>query len=105
MSLALQHAGAWLVLLAMGMPGPVSLLHCDQSVRYVGVSTHPMGDVRPTTIDDIQFSPDASEWERDRVRELLAWGEYCWDRNGCIVDHDYDPPPPPMKCPKGTPVS
>lgn len=103
MTLATDGA-AWLVLLAMGMPGPISLLHCDQTSRVVGVSTQSMGDVRPTTLADVVFAPDATAWERERVRDLLLWGEVCWTK-GCVAEGRYDPPPPPMKCPPVAPTS
>ncbi len=102
--MTVSDGAAWLVLLAMGMPGPVSLLHCDQMYRVVAVSTQSMNDARPTTIGDIQFLPNATAWERGRVADLLRWGEVCWAK-GCVADGRFDPPPPPMKCPEGEPTS
>lgn len=96
----------WLVLLQMGRPGPVILTRCDRSREVVGESTQSMKDVRPTTMADIKFEPGADAWARDRVAELLRWSESCWSRKGCVTaDGKYDPPPPPMKCPQGEPVS
>lgn len=93
----------WLVLLSLGMPGPVTLTQCDQSRRIVGLSKQSTLDVRATTLDDIEFMLDATSWDRERVADLLRWGEHCWTRNGCVVNGKYDPPPPPMKC--GVPTS
>lgn len=95
---------AWVALMALGTPGPVMLMHCDDTTRIVGYSMHKSSDFRATTLADIQFALDADEWEKDRVRELLAWGEFCWSREGCVVNGQYDPPPPPMKC-KTEPMS
>lgn len=96
----------WLVILSMAMPGPVILTRCDQSRQVVGESTQSFHDVRPTTLADIKFRPDADEWARDRVAELLRWGETCWTKRGCVTATGrYDPPPPPMKCPTGEPTS
>ena len=101
----LADQGMWLFLLSLGMPGPVHLRHCDQSERIVGMSTHSMGDVRPTMIEDIKFNLDADAWERDRVADLLRWGQFCWSRHGCVEGGRYNPEPPAMKCPPGAPTS
>lgn len=96
----------WLVLLSMGMPGPVILTRCDGSRQVVAESTQSFRDVRPTTLADIKFRPDADAWARERVADLLRWNVACWTAKGCVTaDGKYDPPPPPMKCPQGEPVS
>lgn len=106
MKAAVYFDAAWIFLMTIAMPGDVKLLHCDQSVRVVATSTQSFKEHRATTLADIHFRPDADEWERERVAELLRWGAICWSK-GCVsADHkNYDPPPPPMKCPPGVPTS
>lgn len=96
---------AWIFLMSVAMPGQVQLMLCDQSVKIVGESTQSFKDHRPTILDDIKFNAEATDWDRERVAELLTWSQFCWTRDGCVVNGKYDPPPPPMKCPPGAPTS
>ena len=89
--------------LSLGMPGDAMLTQCDGSLKKVGRSTHNLYEIRPTNLSDIEFSIDATEWDREYVERILSWNAYCWEHHGCVVGDHYDPPVPLPKC--GIPVS
>jgi len=77
--------------------GPVRLRQCDGSMKFVGMSLRALDTIAPVHFDEIEFSPDAEDWDRDRVRDLLEWSSHCFQRACWLGDH-YDPPLPAMKC-------
>jgi len=77
--------------------GPVQVRQCDGTMKFVGVSMREVDNITPVKIEDIDFSLDATDWDRARAQDLLDWAAHCFGRP-CWVGDRYDPPMPPMKC-------